>query len=112
MSWVVFHSGETVGKRGSEHGIIMRDEEHPDAARITLERKCQTSPFAITCGIYGWMMHTRFFTTEAEALAAYSAMRTALSGIISTIPLESDPELDTKMKKVEHSIATFLEEHP
>ena len=112
MSWILFHSGETVGKRGSECGITIRDEEYPGAARITLERKCQTSPFAITCGIYGWMMHTRFFTTEAEALAAYSAMQAALSSIISTIPLESDPEVDSKMRRVEHSIAAFLQEHP
>ena len=42
----------------SEGGVILRELEHPDGARIALERGGAVSPFAITCGIYGWMVHT------------------------------------------------------
>jgi hypothetical protein len=35
-------------------------------ARITLERDGH-QPFAITCGSYGWMVHTSFFSGEEEA---------------------------------------------
>lgn len=57
--WIPFENGTTVGTTGSEGGTILRDELHPDGARITLERTA--SQFAITCGVYGWMVHTRFF---------------------------------------------------
>ena len=65
--WYPFDKGVTVGQEGSEDGVILRDEEHPCEARITLERRVTAAPFAITCGIYGCMLHTRFFSIESEA---------------------------------------------
>jgi hypothetical protein len=59
FSWHSFENGGTLGQAGSEEGTILRDEEHPLGARISLERDCRVAPFAITCGIYGWMLHTR-----------------------------------------------------
>jgi hypothetical protein len=38
MSWQPFDNGATVGQRGSEDGVTLRDEEHDLGARITLER--------------------------------------------------------------------------
>jgi len=52
--------------RGSEGGVIVRDEEHALGARITLETGCGIAPYAITCGIYGWMMHTCFLEELAD----------------------------------------------
>lgn len=46
------------GSIGSENGEILADEEYKGACRITLE-KC-TRCYAITCGIYGGMVHTAF----------------------------------------------------
>lgn len=43
---------------GSEGGIIIADEEYKESCRITLER-CEMYD-AITCGVYGSMMHTAF----------------------------------------------------
>ena len=43
---------------GSEGGLIIADEEYRDSCRITLE-KCERY-YAITCGVYGGMMHTAF----------------------------------------------------
>jgi hypothetical protein len=112
MSWYAFDNGKSIGQRGSESGSIIRDEEHGDGARITLEREGQTAPFAITCGIYGWMFHTRFFGTESEAQDEFESMRSELSKIISTIPLAADPEVRSKSRVVSESISEFVERFP
>ena len=43
---------------GSDGGTIIADEEYKESCRITLER-CERYD-AITCGVYGCMMHTAF----------------------------------------------------
>lgn len=50
------------GQTGSEDGIIIADEEYKNACRITLE-KCERY-YAITCGVYGEMVHTAFTDSE------------------------------------------------
>jgi hypothetical protein len=83
-AWYPFDNGATLGRKGSEGGTVLRDEEHPLEARIALERDTPTAPFAITCGIYGCMVHTRFFTLESEARAQYDEMKTALSALLES----------------------------
>lgn len=112
MSWYSFDNGKSVGQRGSERGIIIRDEEHGSGARITLERDGHTAPLSITCGIYGWMVHTRFFGTESEAQGEFEAMRAELSKIISTIPQAADPEADSKSRLVSACISDFVGRFP
>ena len=68
--WYPCDDGDTLGETGTDGGVIVRDEEHPYGARITLEQG-GFAAFSITCGIYGWMVHTRFFSARAEADAAY-----------------------------------------
>ena len=82
VSWYQFDYGSTLSHAGSEGGVTIRDEEHPLGARITLERDTHTAPFAITCGIFGWMMHTRFFGLESKAFSEYDLMRSALSVLL------------------------------
>ena len=112
MSWYAFDSGKSIGQHGSESGIIVRDEEHGSGARITLERDGHSAPLAITCGIYGWMVHTRFFGTESEAQSEFEMMRAELSRIISTIPLAGDPDGDSKMAAVSESLSEFVRRFP
>jgi len=112
MNWYAFDTGKSIGQRGTESGIIIRDEEHGSGARITLERDGQTAPLAITCGIYGWMVHTRFFGTEAEAQSEFEMMRAELSRIINTIPLDPDPDGDSKMPAVSESLSEFVRMFP
>ena len=50
------------GQTGSENGIIIADEEYKNVCRITLE-KCERY-YAITCGVYGAMVHTAFTDSE------------------------------------------------
>jgi hypothetical protein len=111
-SWYPFDGGRSVGTAGSEAGTVMLDDEHELGARLTLERDGAAAPFAITCGIYGWMMHTRFFATEADARLAYDAMKQALGEIMLTIPLDGDPDRDARMQDVTRSIGDFVERFP
>ncbi|MGA2338951.1 MAG: hypothetical protein ABSF75_03570 [Terracidiphilus sp.] len=88
--WHPSESGETLGQTGSEEGNVVRDEEHSLGARITLERDVRIAPFAITCGIYGWMIHTRFFSFQPEAETQYDLMKTALSELLEAAEQAAD----------------------
>jgi hypothetical protein len=105
--WQPIENGTTLGTRGSENGEIIRDEEHALGARITLERNTNIAPFAITCGIYGWMAHTRFFGSEDEANAEYDKMKSAIAEIIRPF---SDPDYNDStatVKAIEGFVETF-----
>jgi hypothetical protein len=118
-SWIPFERGTTIGQFGSENGVILREEQHTDGARIALERVTKNrlfrSPkvtFAITCGIYGWMVHTRFFESEHQAQLQYDAMKVDISTIIEKLPLENDPLVDQKMNDVPPLLHAFVERYP
>ncbi|MGA2205850.1 MAG: hypothetical protein ABSG10_03875 [Terracidiphilus sp.] len=108
--WRSFEEGATLGQPGSEQGIILRDEEHVLGARITLERAASVAPFAITCGIYGWMLHTRFFATEGKASAQYELMKDALSAFLETA--EHTAAIDGGRKVLMDGIDEFIGNYP
>ena len=110
--WYPFDDGRTIGTAGSEAGVILADDEHGDGARITLERDTRSAPFAITCGIYGWMMHTCRFGDEAQARRDYDAMKQALGAIARAIPMKSDPDVDARTDATLTAIAEFVERFP
>jgi hypothetical protein len=112
MPWIPFEEGQSIGQPGSESGTILLDEEYESGARITLERGGTIAPLAITCGIYGWAFHTRFFGPEEEARAQYAAMKDGLAAIVDAIPLESDPDVAAKNKAVTKEIERFVEKYP
>ena len=107
--WIAFEDGSTVGSIGSEDGVILRDERHTDGARITLERTA--TRFAITCGVYGWMVHTRFFAIESDAVAAYDEMKPALVDILSRLPADDDDD-DGAVGEVATVLNDFIERFP
>jgi hypothetical protein len=112
MNWYLMDRGKTIGQVGSEDGLIIRDDEHSGGARITLERDSVHAPFAITCGIYGWMFHTRRLGKEEEALHEFDAMKIALARILEVIPYNDDPEHDEKMEIASRVIHNFVEQYP
>jgi hypothetical protein len=112
MSWSAFDSGKSIGTLGSESGVIVRDEEHSDGARITLERNAKVAPFAITCGVYGWLVHTRFFGIEQKAQAEFDLMSAELGKILLMIPVTSGPEVDAKSRSVTDAISKFVKRFP
>ena len=48
--WKNYNYGATIGRKGSENGTILKDEEYNDLCRITLV-KCSRY-YAVSCGIY------------------------------------------------------------
>jgi hypothetical protein len=88
----------TENGRPSEGGVVVRHEEYwvdGAGAGFTLERDCQVAPAAITCGVYGWMVHTRYFASVADGDAAAEAMKPALVDLVHRVlgddPLNGDP---------------------
>lgn len=79
--WTLYENGLTIGQTGSENGRILCDEEYQDACRITLE-KTRPIPYSITCGIYGFMCHTDFASTEPQAKETYECMKKELKEFI------------------------------
>ena len=108
--WHPSEGGATLGQVGSEEGIVVRDEEHPLGARITLERATSVAPFAITCGIYGWMMHTRFFSSDAEAGTQYDLMKTSLSELLEAA--EQTADVDGGRQVMYDGIDEFIGAYP
>jgi len=109
--WNPFDEGRTVGTQGSENGMILRDEEHRLGARMTLEHDGY-QPFSITCGIYGWMVHTRFFSSKESAVKAFEEMKDDLARIMAIIPYTDDPEVEHKVRLVDEAISNFIEKFP
>ena len=112
MTWRPFADGNKIGIRGSEGGAIVRDDEHSDCARITLERDRHSAQWTITCGIYGLFVHTRFFSSEVQSSSEYERMCGALSDILGLIPHVDDPEVDDKMAAVNKAIGRFVDLYP
>lgn len=112
QTWEAFEGGRTLHQVGTEGGTIMLDDEHPAGARITVEAECLRAPYAVTCGVYGWLVHTRFFTDGESAYFAAEEMKTALEKIVLLLPDEDDPAPDLKLDAVSEAISAFGERFP
>lgn len=75
------------GKTGSEGGTILLDEEYKGSCRITLE-KC-SKYYAITCGVYGAMVHTAF-CDEKESGETFETMKKELADFIDRETTEDE----------------------
>jgi hypothetical protein len=112
-NWREYDEGFSIGTSGSEVGVIVRDEEHAGGgARITLEEEGSFAPFSITCNIYGWMFHTRYFTNEAEASEQFELMKADLDEILQSIPPEVDDADDDAIAAASEELNDFAEKYP
>ena len=75
------------GATGSEGGIVYKDEEYGESCRITLE-KCKNY-YAITCGVYGAMVHTVFCNMQ-NADSTYESMKKELQSFIDRDTTEDE----------------------
>ena len=110
MTWIPFDKGKTIGTRGTDAGQIVQDEEHLGGARIMLEKQCKHAPFSISCGIYGWMVHTRFLADQATAEEEYGKMKTEMVRILAMIPREELPDMEERIERVDDAIEDFVEQ--
>jgi hypothetical protein len=105
VNWVAYKNGDSIGSVGAEGGVTLRDEEHRAGARLTLKRG--GNYVSVTCSIYGWMDHTRFFCTVIDAQREYLLMRPPLTNMVENIlPAGKD---DFKMWE---AIAEFVRRFP
>ena len=111
-NWYDYDEGYSVGTVGSNGGVIARDEEHESGARITLEEESSFAPFAVTCGIYGWMFHTRYFSDKAEASDEYDAMKNELNEILESISAEEENLDEEAHKEIAEKMERFVEKYP
>lgn len=108
--WYSFHDGDSIGDTGSENGKILRDVEHSHGARVTLEN-VRDDRWTITCGIYGWMVHTQVFLSEASAEIGFDNTERELGRILALIPLEDEVD-DERMRIAIDAISEFVEANP
>jgi hypothetical protein len=101
----MYDRGQSIGKVGAEGGEILRDEEHKAGARVTLKRG--KSYISVSCNVYGWMDHTRFFSSVREAQREYVIMKPLLANMVENIL--SAGKSDIKMWE---AIAEFVRRFP
>jgi hypothetical protein len=104
-SWYAYKDGRSIGIVGAEGGEILRDEEHEAGARVTLKRG--RSYVSVSCNVYGWMDHTRFFDSVTEAQREYILMKASLGNMVENILLAGKNEL-----KMWEAIAEFVRRFP
>ncbi|MBI2331176.1 MAG: hypothetical protein HYU84_03235 [Chloroflexi bacterium] len=104
-SWSIYNKGRTIGTTSAEGGLILSDEINESGARITLKRG--NSYVSVSLHIQGWMDHTRFFNTDADAQREYRAMRTAIATVLNIINTQGVSEI-----KVWEAISDFVRRFP
>ena len=110
--WRPTEGGSTLGLVGGEGGTIVRDEEHPAGLRLTLEEDPARSFHALTCGVAGWLVHRRYFSSEAEALAAWDEMRPALVTLVQQLPASGPKGLDAATREAGAKLGAFVARFP
>jgi len=85
--WIPYKDGSSIGGVGSENGTILYDEEFDGGCRITME-KCPRY-YAITCGVYGSMVHTVFRGSD-DAKDTYESMKNELGKYMCTATTETE----------------------
>jgi len=111
-TWSAYDDGRTLGEVGSEAGRIVSDEECDGGARITLEEGGMTAPWSITCGVYGWMVHTRFFATREQADGDVPPMKAAIETMLAAAARIAGPEDAAGYRRVAALCETFVERFP
>jgi hypothetical protein len=104
-NWFAYNGGGTIGSVSAEGGVILRDEVHESGARLTLKRG--SNYVSVSCSIYGWMDHTRFFGTVVEAQREYLQMKPSLANMVENILAAGKSDL-----KMWEAIADFVRRFP
>ncbi|WP_296151486.1 hypothetical protein [uncultured Flavobacterium sp.] len=104
-NWIDFENGNTIGKKGSEKGKILCDQENINGARITLESDANNVPFVITLGIYGLAFHTEFLGELNVATEYFKRKKIEIAEILklcnfSDENIDIDDELDELLQKL------------
>jgi hypothetical protein len=104
-NWYEYDDGQSIGSVGAGGGEILRDEEHVSGARITIKRGSRY--ISVSCNVYGWMDHTRFFDSITEAQREYILMKSSMGNMLDNILLAGKSDL-----KMWEAIADFVRRFP
>lgn len=104
-SWFAYNEGITIGAKGPEGDVILMDEAHPIGARVTIKEGAQY--VSVSCNIYNWINHTRFFSTVTEAKREFEIMKDALLQIIDLLAAKEINKI-----KVWEEISNFVRRFP
>jgi len=104
-NWLAYDNGQSISRVGAEGGKILRDEEHKLGARVTL--KLSENYISVSCSVYGWMEHTRFFGSPIDGHREYQLMKPLLANMVENILSTNDSDL-----KMWEAIADFVRRFP
>lgn len=102
-NWIKYDNGTSIGKKGSEGGEILNDQENINGARITIEANVGSIPFAITLGIYGLIVHTEFFSEIEIATEYFKRKKSEIDRILEMLEIpEDNQDIEWENKKDEY----------
>lgn len=102
-NWIKYNNGNSIGKKGSEGGKILNDQENINGARITIEANVGSIPFAITLGIYGLIVHTEFFSEIEIATEYFKRKKNEIDRILEMSEIQEDnQDMEWENKKDEY----------
>jgi hypothetical protein len=104
-SWSAYKNGRSIGSVSAEGSETLHDEEHMGRARVTLKRG--NNYISVSANVYGWMDHTRFFSSVIEAQREYILMKSSLGNMVENILLAGKSDL-----KMWEAIAEFVRRFP
>ena len=105
INWQPYNHGRSIGVKGAEGGIIVRDEEHPLGARMTIKQGHDY--VSVSCNISGKIDHTRFFREMKAAEREYSTMQSEMTRVINAIASAKAADI-----KVWEAISEFVARFP
>jgi len=103
--WFAYNGGQSIGSLSAEGCVILRDEEHASGARVTLKRGDRL--ISVSCNIYGWIDHTRFFNSLTDAQRDYPLMKSSVGYMVENISSAGKSDL-----KMWEAIAEFVRRFP
>jgi hypothetical protein len=104
-NWLAYDNGNSIGQVGAEGGVILLDEEHGSGGRMTLK---QGKTFiSVSCHIYGWIDHTRFFNSVSDAKREHAHMQSSMTHMLEDILAAGAGEI-----KMWEAIAEFVRRFP
>jgi len=104
-NWQPYNRGRSIGVKGSEGSKIVRDEEHPLGARMTIKQG--QDYVSVSCAISGKIDHTRFFKEMRAAEKEYSTMQKEMTRVIGAISSAKAADI-----KVWEAISGFVSRFP
>ena len=103
--WKPYNKGRSIGMKGSEGSKVVRDEEHPLGARMTIKQG--QDYVSVSCSIAGKIDHTRFFKEMKAAEKEYKTMQKEMDAVLGVISSARSADI-----KVWEAISIFVTRFP